>query len=36
MTGLIAFILFWIVFGFFYLRRDKSKDEENTAHFHRH
>jgi hypothetical protein len=28
MTGLIAFLIFWFVFGIGYLTRDKSKDEE--------
>jgi preprotein translocase subunit SecG len=36
MTGYIAFLFFWIVFGLFYLTRDKSKDEENSAHFYHH
>ncbi len=34
MIGLIGFILFWVVFGFFYLRRDKSKDAEREAAHH--
>ena len=34
MIGYIGFILFWIVFGFFYLRRDKSKDEEKLHSYH--
>jgi hypothetical protein len=32
-TGLIAFLIFWVVFGIGYLTRDKSKDEEKLRHF---
>jgi hypothetical protein len=28
MSGYILFLLFWLVFGVFYLLRDKSKDTE--------
>lgn len=34
MTAYTAFLLFWIVFGFFYFRRDKSKDAEREAAHH--
>ena len=33
MTGLIAFLIFWVVFGIGYLSRDKSKDQEKLEHF---
>jgi hypothetical protein len=37
MLGYILFISFWTVFGFFYLTRDKSKDQEReTAFFHQY
>jgi succinate dehydrogenase/fumarate reductase cytochrome b subunit len=32
-TGLIAFLIFWVVFGIGYLTRDKSKEEEKLRHF---
>lgn len=34
MVGLIGFLLFWIVFGYFYLTRDKSKDAERERSYH--
>lgn len=34
MLGYIAFGIFWVVFGYFYLTRDKSKDDEKIANFH--
>jgi preprotein translocase subunit YajC len=36
MVGYISFLIFWIVFGYFYLTRDKSKDEEKTENFYLH
>ena len=28
MAAYLYFVTFWIVFGFYYLTRDKSKDDE--------
>lgn len=36
MIGYIAFGIFWSVFGYVYLTRDKSKDEEKMNSFYRH
>ena len=33
MLGYILFLVFLTVFGFFYLTRDKSKDEEKIKSF---
>jgi len=30
----ILFLLFWLVFGVFYLTRDKSKDKEKMQGYH--
>ena len=32
-SGLIAFLIFWVVFGIGYLTRDKSKDKEKLLDF---
>jgi hypothetical protein len=32
-SGLIAFLIFWVVFGIGYLTRDKSKDKEKLRDF---